>query len=300
MSRPSVPQRRVGLIGHPVAHSRSPALQEAAFAALGIPARYELWDTLPEQLPERVAALREPALLGANVTIPYKVAVGPLLDELSPEVRRAGGAVNTIVRTEGPDGVRLVGYNTDISALVRVIQENLGAPGDQGEAPKVPHAMLILGSGGSARAALGAAQTLDLVPFVAARNVPAATAMLADLTNDATDHALDLNDREALAATLPRVGVLVQATSVGLGAPEASPVPLELLERLPAGALVVDLVYAPPVTALVRAAHARGLRAVGGLDLLLYQGMEAFQLWTGQPAPEAEMRGTLAEARQEV
>ncbi|HKB48455.1 MAG TPA: hypothetical protein VKC57_12205, partial [Ktedonobacterales bacterium] len=87
----------VGLIGHPVAHSRSPAMQQAAFEALGISARYELWDTLPEELPDRVAALRGRDMLGANVTIPYKRDVLPLLDRVTASARRIG-AVNTIVR----------------------------------------------------------------------------------------------------------------------------------------------------------------------------------------------------------
>lgn len=294
MSRPPTTPRRVALIGHPVAHSRSPALQEAAFAALGIPARYELWDTPPEDLPERVAALRGPEMLGANVTIPYKVAVGRLVDELAPEVTRAGGAINTITRAEGASGIRLVGHNTDLSALARVIEENLGTSGERTESTAtLPRAMLVLGAGGAARAALGAARMLDYMPWVAARSLASARAALAGGPDCWSAQALDLNDRESLAAVLPSVGVVVQATSVGMEAPDASPLPLDLLGSLPAGALVVDLVYAPPVTALVRAAHSAGLRAVGGLDVLLYQGMEAFRLWTGQPAPEAEMRAAL-------
>lgn len=292
MSCSSAVPRRVALIGHPVAHSRSPALQEAAFAALGIPARYEPWDTLPEDLAERVAALRGPEMLGANVTIPYKVAVGQLVDEVAPEVERAGGAVNTVTRAEGPDGIRLIGHNTDLSALVRIIEENRDRPGEPHERA-LPREMLVLGAGGSARAALGAAQTLDYTPWVAARSVDSARAALARGPEQWGAHAFDLHDRAALAAVLRRVGVVVQATSVGMNAPEESALPLDLLDALPAGALVIDLVYAPPVTALVRAAHSAGLRAVGGMDILLYQGMEAFRLWTDQPAPEAEMRSAL-------
>src|SRR5581483_10325698 len=84
---------RAGLIGHPVAHSLSPRMQQAAFDALGIPARYELWDTLPEQLPKQIAALRKQGILGANITIPHKAAVVPLLDEIDPQSRRSAGVV---------------------------------------------------------------------------------------------------------------------------------------------------------------------------------------------------------------
>ncbi|HEY7833651.1 MAG TPA: hypothetical protein VIG30_08790, partial [Ktedonobacterales bacterium] len=96
---------RVGLIGHPVAHSRSPALQQAALDACGIAARYELWDTPPEALAARVAALRAPGVLGANVTVPHKLAVMPLLDALAPSAARLAGAVNTIVVERGVGGM---------------------------------------------------------------------------------------------------------------------------------------------------------------------------------------------------
>ncbi|HEV2235998.1 MAG TPA: hypothetical protein VGR57_04975, partial [Ktedonobacterales bacterium] len=100
---------RVGLIGHPVAHSRSPALQQAALDARGIAARYEPWDTRPEALAARVAGLRAPGMLGANVTVPHKLAVMPLLDALAPSALRLAGAVNTIVIERGAVGARLVG-----------------------------------------------------------------------------------------------------------------------------------------------------------------------------------------------
>ena len=109
--------RRLGLIGHPIAHSRSPAMQQAAFDALGLPARYELWDT-PDvtALAGQVAALRQPDIVGANATIPWKEAVAPLLDDLDESARRIAGAVNTITRAETEQGVRLTGHNTDAPA----------------------------------------------------------------------------------------------------------------------------------------------------------------------------------------
>ncbi|HEV2457317.1 MAG TPA: hypothetical protein VGS80_03055, partial [Ktedonobacterales bacterium] len=95
-----------GLIGYPTGHSLSPRIQQAAFDALGIPAHYVLWETPPESLAERIAALRAPGILGANVTIPYKTAVLPLLDTIDPDALRHAGAVNTFVREQTPTGVR--------------------------------------------------------------------------------------------------------------------------------------------------------------------------------------------------
>src|SRR5574340_720991 len=105
---------RVGLIGHPVDHSRSPAMQQAAFDALRLDIRYELWDTPTSDLRKRIESLRQPGYLGANVTIPHKIAALPHLDSRSASARWLAGAVNTIVREETPvGGARLVGHNTD-------------------------------------------------------------------------------------------------------------------------------------------------------------------------------------------
>ena len=137
-------------------------MQQAAFDALGLPARYELWDTPDEAaLAGRVAALRQPDMLGANVTIPWKETVAPLLDALDDSVRRIAGAVNTIIRAETGQGVRLTGHNTDAPALDRTLDE-LGAWENA-------RRMLILGAGGAAQAALGVAFIRGVEPWLAAR-----------------------------------------------------------------------------------------------------------------------------------
>jgi len=292
--------RLLGLIGEGIAYSRSPAMQRAALDALGIPARYELWETTAAGLPARVAALRGPAFLGANVTIPHKAAVVPLLDAVAPEARRAGGVVNTIVREGGPGGVRLVGHNTDVTALVRLLGENVAWS---------ERRALVLGAGGAARAALGAARALGAEIWAAARRPEGAEGALAALWEAETNggaaeirapmppdwraRALALGDGDALAAALARADALIQATPVDTRDTGASPIPLDLLAHLPPHAYVLDLIYAPPETALVRAARARGLRASGGLPMLLYQGAAAFALWTGREAPLAAMRAAL-------
>lgn len=289
-----------GLIGHPVAHSRSPALQQAAFDALGIAARYELWDTPPEALAARIAALRQPGYLGANVTIPHKAAVIPLLDALDPLAARLA-AVNTIAREAAPvsGSVRLVGYNTDVTGLCRALAE-------QG-AWTAGRRMLVLGAGGAAQAALGVAALEGAAVWIAARRVEAARAALdafqrrahagdlasPDNPDRSPDHAIALDDVERLSAALATTAVLINATPVGTRDPDASPIPVALLRHLPAGAFVFDMVYNPPETALVRAARALGLRASGGLPMLLYQGADAFRLWTGHEPPLDVMRNAV-------
>ncbi len=308
--------RRVGLIGHPVSHSRSPIMQQAAFDATGIAARYELWDTSANDLRKRVESLRHPEMLGANVTIPYKVAIIPHLDALATSVHRLTGAVNTIVREDVPHGVRLVGHNTDVTAILRVLDEqDVWTPGMRA---------LVLGAGGGARAALGAALLRGAQPWVAARKRSSARsalealyirqndmilspappdvsnphAPLAALPHDLKRQALALDNLDALSAALAETSLLINATPVGTRDPKSAPFPIELLRHMPRAAFIMDMVYNPPETALVRAAHAAGLRAVGGFSMLLYQGAESFGLWTGAEAPLAVMRAALEAALQ--
>jgi shikimate dehydrogenase len=270
-------------------------MQQAAFDALGLPARYELWDAPnAAALAKRVAALRQPGMLGANVTIPWKEAVASLLDALDDSARRIAGAVNTIAREETTRGVRLIGHNTDAPALDRALGE-LGAWAGA-------RRLLILGAGGAAQSGLGIAYMRGVEPWLAARRVEAARAALTrfanrlPVPNDWRDHALALDDLPGLSVALGESQILINATPVGMGDPDASPLPLDLLRTAAHDAVVFDLIYTPVETALVRAARVAGLRAGGGLPLLLYQGALAFTLWTSQPAPLDVMRHALATA----
>jgi shikimate dehydrogenase len=268
-------------------------MQQAAFDALGLFARYELWDTPDETaLAERVAALRQPDMLGANVTIPWKETIASLLDDLDESARRIAGAVNTIIRQETEQGVRLTGHNTDAPALDRTLDE-LGAWSDAGR-------MLILGAGGAAQAALGVAHMRGGEPWLVVRRVESAREAMAKLATRLPvperwrDHVIALDDLRELSAALGKSQILINATPVGVGDVGASVLPLDLLAALPSSAAVLDLIYSPPETALVRAARACGLRAEGGLPMLLYQGALAFTLWTNQLAPLDVMRRALA------
>ena len=159
MTAAAPPSLRLGLIGDPVAHSLSPAIQQPALDALGVPARYELWPTPVADLPARIAGLRTADVLGANVTVPHKLAVMALIDEVAPLARRAG-AVNTIVNRAG----RLVGENTDVPGFAASLAAVCPDPGER--------PALILGAGGAARAVLLALEGLGVAALAVANRDP--------------------------------------------------------------------------------------------------------------------------------
>ena len=274
-------------------------MQEAAFRASHVAARYELWETPSEALAARVAALRAlPDILGANVTIPHKTGILPLLDAATPESLYFTRAVNTITLEAAPSGIRLIGHNTDVPALRRVLREE--------RAWSAGKRLTVLGAGGAARAAVAVALLEGADPWIVARRPGAGRNLLAAFAphwphppgqhaeaDEWDQHVVDLADTKALPQVLAGTSVLIQATPVGTRSPTATPLPLRLLKQLPPDAFVFDMVYNPPVTALVEAALARGLRASGGLPMLLYQGAAAFTLWTGLPAPLDQMRAAL-------
>ena len=266
-----------GVIGDPVAHSRSPGMHNAAFAHLGLPARYERWHTPAAELPARVASLRAAGMLGANVTLPHKIAVIPLLDRLDPLAEQVG-AVNTIVREESG---KLAGYNTDTPAVV----DTLRAAGLEPRGVSV----VILGASGAARAAIfalagaGAAQITLVNRTLARAEELAGDVLAASARDDLRILALTPDDDE-LAEALARADLLVNATSLGWHDDE-TPLAAELI---PPGALVFDMVYR--TTRLLRDAASRGARTLDGADMLVRQAALAFELWTGQAAPLEVMR----------
>lgn len=286
----------VGIIGDPVAHSRSPQMHNAAFKHLGIAACYERWPTAAVELPARIATLRQPQMLGANVTLPHKTAVIPLLDELEAEAARIG-AVNTIYRRA--DG-GLVGANTDAPGLAESLREDarFDATGAR---------VLLLGASGAARAAVYALLGAGVGELIVAnRSLERAEALLADVLGDDDDQppplrppqlaiddvppllALALDDPD-LADIIPRVDLLINATSLGWHGDE-TPLPDPPLRP---GALVYDMVYRP--SRLLRDAAARAARCCDGMGMLLRQGALGFRRWTGQPAPLAVMRAALGD-----
>jgi shikimate dehydrogenase len=241
---------RVVLLGHHIGYSASPAMHNAAFAALGMDARYELADVPAAALTDAVAALRRPGQLGANVTQPHKLAVRELVDEVRPEVKRLGAA-NTIVR----HGDRLVAHNTDLPAIAA----ELGGLGPTGRA-------VVLGTGGASRAAQAA---------------------LADAGSAVT--VVDRARWSELPALLADAELLVNATPVGTESDE-TPAPADLLRP---DLAVLDLVYRPTPSRLVREAQQAGAAARGGAGMLLAQAVLSFELWTGRQAPVSVMSNAL-------
>jgi shikimate dehydrogenase len=241
--------KRAVLLGQGIGYSASPAMHNAAFAALQMDARYELRDVPIHDLAREVDALRESDAIGANVTRPYKVEVCSLVDELAPDVHRMGAA-NTIVRI----GHRLVAYNTDLPALIAELP------------PRVRRAV-VLGAGGAARAAVTALR--------AAGNPQTLVVDRARWPN--------------LPGALATADLVINATPIGTDSDE-SPIPAHLLRP---DLKVLDLVYRPRQTRLVREARKRGASARGGAGMLLRQAAASFQLWTGREAPIDAMREAL-------
>lgn len=238
-------------------------MQNAAFRALGMDWTYELMDVSPADLAVAVAGLRGDGVAGANVTIPHKQAVMDQLDAVDADAVKAR-AVNTIKR----DGARLIGSNTDISAIRAVVDE----AGVRAEGA----AVVILGAGGSARAAAVALAGARCT-FLSRRPDEV----------DVPGHVVGWDD--SAAATLTRsADILVNATP--LGRREEMPI---RPGALPSAGIVIDLVYVTGGTPLVRKARSLGLRVVDGWAILLAQGARSFETWTGRGAPLAEMRETL-------
>lgn len=273
--------KRAGVIGHPLGHSLSPVIFNAAFAKAGVDASYEAWDTPPETLEGRLNALRAADFFGANVTIPHKEAVVPFLDATT-ELAKKAGAVNTIVHADG----KLTGHNTDVTGFARALKEEAAfdAKGKR---------TMILGSGGAARAvALALVEGGASVIYVVGRKprrIESVVLSLKPLTQPGTTITWAYWGDGSYMRSLTEAQLIVNCTPIGTAGSESagqSPVPAELIQP---AATVFDLVYNPQETPLVAAAKSRGAHAVSGLGMLVYQAAESFRLWTGQDADTATM-----------
>jgi shikimate dehydrogenase len=244
-----------GVLGFPVRHSRSPAMMNAAFAELGIDWLYLHLPVPPDLFAETVRALPGSGYRGANVTIPHKLAAHDLADELT-DAATAIGAVNTL----SFEGGRITGDNTDAGGLI----DALG-----GERPA---SALVLGAGGAARAAVWALREAGVEVTVWNRTPERASEL-------AGEFGVGAGERPA------RAELLVNATSIGLAKGDS-------LDQLPLveADTVVDLVYGPEPTELVRWAERRGARVVDGLEVLVRQGARSFERWTGRTPPVDTMR----------
>jgi shikimate dehydrogenase len=277
----------LAVLGHPIAHSISPVMHNAALAEMSrhdaafAAWRYFRFDVPPERLPEALKRLHAAGVHGLNLTVPHKVLAFDLIQETDPDAARIG-AVNTLRRT--PGGWR--GYNTDGYGLATALREDLGVdlPGAN---------VILLGAGGAARgAAVECLRQKCASLWIANRTRANLDALLAALRPLAGATALHGLDPAKPPAGLPAGATLINATSAGLKPGE--PVPIEL-RRLPAGLKVYDMIYNPPQTALLREAASLGLPCANGLSMLVHQGARALEIWTGAAVPAASMR-TAAQA----
>jgi shikimate dehydrogenase len=279
----------VGVLGHPVEHSRSPAMHNAAFEALGLDWRYELLPVEPERFEAFVGELPGRGFVGANVTIPYKLRALELAGSAT-EIARATGAANTLTFGGAGGAGGIEAHNTDVEGFLRALRER---------APKAPAGMeaAVLGAGGAARAVVYALLREKAARIgVWNRHPERAEELVRALAPYAGDTALEAIPEPDLA----RAALLVNATSVGMPTSDvktASALNERDFKELPTSAdvwgdrlIVVDLVYRQDGTSLVRLARSRGLRCVDGFDVLVHQGAESFRLWTGREAPLEAMR----------
>jgi shikimate dehydrogenase len=274
--------KRVVLIGHPVAHSLSGAMQQAAFDDQGIDATYELWDRPPIGLGDAIVELRGDDFLGANVTIPHKERVVPLVDRQTDEAH-VTGAVNTITK----EGKRLVGHNTDVAGFRVALDKLVGKQ-------KMPRHAVVLGAGGGARAVVYGLITEGFQRIIVFnRHLHRAEGLVKHFGRSAAHMELRAMPwhESIIEAELAKTKLVINATSIGLNTDE-TPIPGEVI---PPDLLALDLIYSR--TRFLRDAEAAGCTVADGELMLLHQGAAAFTLWTGKAAPLDLMQQKLHEAR---
>ena len=276
---------KYGIIGHPVKHSLSPAMQNAAFEALGIDAEYLLYDVEPERLGSFLKNARANNISGLNVTIPHKIKAKDYLERkgsLDENARRLG-AVNTIKIDE--DGA-LRGYNTDGPGFYRSLVEDLRF---EPEGKNV----FVLGAGGAAHAVVMYLGNGPKKIFVSDIDEAKTKDLKAHYERYFDDQRLEITGADGLKDKLKQCELLINATPIGMKESDPSPVDASLLHY---GLYVYDLVYNRQTTELVKKANSLKLHAATGLGMLLYQGVIAFEIWTGARAPLGVMRKALKEA----
>lgn len=261
-----------GVILHPAGHTRSPAMHNAAFQALGLDAAYLAFDVLPAQLAMAVAGMRALGIRQLAVSIPHKLGVMALVDEVEETARRIG-AVNTITR----EGDRLVGTNTDWQGVVSALEEQAGASLEGSHA-------VVLGAGGAARAAVFGLQERGATVTILNRTESTAAELASDLGASSSGPLTALANLD--------YDVLVNATPVGLRE-DVSPVPKQAIRK---SAVVMDAVYDPEETKLLREAREQGAKTVPGKWWLVHQAAAQLEAWTNRKAPTDVMARAFDEA----
>lgn len=269
----------LGVIGHPIEHSLSPVMHNAALAALNLDYAYLPFAIAPANLPRALDGFEAIGLQGFSVTIPHKQAIIPLLSEVS-DTARAIGAVNTVYRTSAGWG----GTNTDIDGFLAPLQ---GYDWQESIA-------LVLGNGGAARAVVAGCEQLGFRQIhVVGRDRQKLEVFRQSWHHPVFDR-LFVAEWQELANLLPQTNLLINTTPIGMAPhPDASPLDPFLLEKLSSGAIAYDLIYTPRPTRFLQQAKALGYGAIDGLEMLVQQGAVALQLWLQQPVPADIMRSAL-------
>ncbi|MBR62125.1 MAG: shikimate dehydrogenase [Dehalococcoidia bacterium] len=270
--------KRIGILGYPLSHSISPEFQQAALDHHEIKATFHRWEVTADDLNSFFETIRDSNFIGASVTIPYKEKCLDLVYEIT-ESARLIGAINCIVNRDNV----LVGHNTDGSGFIRALKTKYGF---EPSGKKV----LIIGAGGAAKAiAYSLIQEGISQLTIANRTITRAE----ELAQRLERNGLKINsiklDKQTLVAPLSNVDLIVNTTSIGMKNgpdPQHSPIPPDLI---PQNAIINDIVYNPIETPLIKAAKLKQAPTIGGLDMLVYQGVEAFELWTKTLAPETIM-----------
>lgn len=267
-----------GIFGHPVEHTFSPGMHNAAFMKVGMNACYVPFAVRPDQLGAAAGAILPMGLRGLNITVPHKEKIIPFLDGLTEDAAMIG-AVNTIEVSGG----KLIGHNTDGRGFIRSLREETNV--------RVKNkTVLIIGAGGAARAvgfnlALAGVRGLYLHDADAGK----ALTLAGDIASRTGVHA-EAVDLSGLSSCASETQILINATPLGLKKRDPLPLPRTVITRLH---LVCDLVYNPPDTPLLTAARAKGASTLRGIGMLLYQGVIAFEIWTGKKAPVETMKKAL-------
>jgi len=274
--------RLLGVLGYPVEHSLSPVMHNAAIAHLQLNYVYLPFPVHPDHLIQAIKGFEAIGVVGANLTIPHKQSILPLLSEVS-ERAIAVGAVNTIWRTEQGWG----GTNTDVDGFLAPLQ---ALPQSWQDAT-----VLVLGNGGAARAVVAGCADLGVPAIqVAGRSAEKLQQFQTSWTQPTIQSRLSTHPWDALPTLVPQATLIVNTTPIGM-APhtDASPLPPELWALAKPGAIAYDLIYTPRPTRFLHDAQQQGLSIIDGLEMLVQQGAAALKLWLQQPVPIDIMRTTL-------
>ena len=256
----------IGLIGHPVEHSFSPIMHNAAFKDKGLNYVYVAFDVLPENLKYVIDGAKALGIVGFNVTIPHKIEIMKYLDEIDRDAQLIG-AVNTIKIENG----RAIGYNTDGIGARKALEEEIGKVKDKN--------IIIYGAGGAARAvAFELAKNNNII--IANRTIEKAEKLAKEIAEKLGKEFGREVKFDSLDADLEGVDIVINATPIGMY-PNVNVEPIVKADKLREDMVVMDLIYNPLETVLLKEAKKVGAKAINGLGMLIYQGAIAFKIWTG-------------------